>query len=786
MVQLNEIPIALTSDKVKIAIAQLESPLPDGKIIGVLPSGRETYVWSNKEQIEKRMAKARKILEFLHEQHPETEVVVFPEYSLPIAQQSVRQVLQEFSDNHKIIIIGGADNIPDSDWEKIYNKCPIFIPNEKEPVWIIKQHLSKWENRYIDEDTTESYQNPVLSWSANGKKHYISVHICLDFTYFMRSQLFDANVPIVRIVPMCSPDMNLLRGYADLSLTEDGERSVILCNCIGKGSVGKSSIFLVSPDGERLKAAYEYEDDSESIVYFEINCSRLIPPKKSTSHTRDALENVHHHKIYTSLDGIEIYPFVPKPPARMSRAIINPAIFQHFNKIMRVAFIGVEAYGTLNNDDISKPGFECYSILGHGDMMITHLHQNSGAMLFDITNTIPGFKSSTGGSFDGAPIGGWEDTARFPFFEVTAFHKVLGVKVTEQNQHAFDRKPLDPQELRDLLVISKNWNDEIVSEKTKKEFFENGWILGQTTEEPGDIDAVMTIYLNDPDNVDRALRDFENRILPKLIEKTHITSLYEGTGRRISTHYFLRIKCSREQLFSFISDVHSIAALDKFSIKTSTFVIVKKWSSLDLEKNLSHNISPEVDKYIKGDLAPFLEESDREQLNSLDEEELRKIVDEHKNLGISFRILEKRKSFSSVDKIKRMNQAMTIGLAKQDVRLLSVAHDELQGRVEEILRDLTNAVVTPDYFEQVRDITNIPKGKILIGKLTYAELLKLAMQCVKDGLLDSRLLEPLQNLFAKTKDVRNQVKHSDFAELTMDAMLQALNQYCAFLVKWDS
>ncbi|HEX8736267.1 MAG TPA: hypothetical protein VF721_13145, partial [Pyrinomonadaceae bacterium] len=381
--KINEIPVNLKNSKVKIAFAQMASPLPDGKVVGVLPMrARETYVWSNYEEIKKRKAKALKILEFLNKHHPDTELIIFPEYSLPVVQEDVREMLQHFSNKHEVIIVGGADNIP-SGAKNIYNKCPIFIPQTEEPKWVVKQNLSQWENRYIDEQKSGLYQNPVFSWKVNNQKHYISIHVCLDFTFVMRSQLFDDNAPVIRIVPMCSPDMNLLRGYADLTLTETGGRAVILCNCIGKGSVGKSSIFLVSPEGAALKPAFEYEENQEGIVYFEIDCSRLILPRKSTIHTRNALEKVHPYKILTvsdKPDEIEIHSLSRKPPAT-SRAIINPAIFKRYDKKMRVAFIGVDAYGSLNESDMAKPGFECYSILGHSDMMITHLHTSSTAML---------------------------------------------------------------------------------------------------------------------------------------------------------------------------------------------------------------------------------------------------------------------------------------------------------------------------------------------------------------------------------------------------------------------
>lgn len=90
-------------------------------------------------------------------------------------------------------------------------------------------------------------------------------------------------------------------------------------------------------------------------------------------------------------------------------------------------------------------------------------------------------------------------------------------------------------------------------------------------------------------------------MLPKLLENSSITSIYEGTGRKLSIHYLLRVTGSKDNLFAFIQEVHQLAVEARLMIMTSTFVIVKKWASLDLENSLLIPVLPPNEEAYRND-----------------------------------------------------------------------------------------------------------------------------------------------------------------------------------------
>src|ERR1044072_807388 len=132
----DEVPLPLTTSTLTIAMVQLEGPLPGGKTI-IASHGRETFEWQSLEEINKRLLKAELVLDFLGTHHPDTNVVVFPEYSLPVRE--ILPSLKKKAALYNQIIIPGADNMRQRDKKTILNRCPIILPNS-EIIWITKRH----------------------------------------------------------------------------------------------------------------------------------------------------------------------------------------------------------------------------------------------------------------------------------------------------------------------------------------------------------------------------------------------------------------------------------------------------------------------------------------------------------------------------------------------------------------------------------------------------------------------------------------------------------------------
>jgi hypothetical protein len=293
-----EIPIGLKDSKLRVVMVQLEGPLPYGKTV-IASQGRETFEWQSLQEINKRKAKVSITLDFLHEHHPDTDIVIFPEYSLPV--EELLPTLREKAELYNQIIIAGSDNIREKNKRYILNKCPILIPGQP-TVWVVKRHLSQWETQYVDEPALAS--NPVLTWKTRGRKHWLAVHICLDFTYLTQDPLHNQQDPVIYVVPMCSPDNQTFRTYADTALLEDGGRAVILCNCTGERWAGASSLFAVTPAGVRLLPAYELPKNKEGFAFFELDCEHLVLPRRSTKSTRSALSRITHLRTRASGRGV--------------------------------------------------------------------------------------------------------------------------------------------------------------------------------------------------------------------------------------------------------------------------------------------------------------------------------------------------------------------------------------------------------------------------------------------------------------------------------------------------
>jgi hypothetical protein len=771
-----EVPIDLNSNKLTVVMVQLEGPLPSGKTV-IAAHGRETFEWQSLQEINKRRAKAEAILDFLHENHPDTNIIIFPEYSLPVNE--LLPMLREKSNLYNQIIIAGADNIRQRDKKTILNKCPIILPNKGE-TWVWKRHLSQWETQYVDEPI--NITNPVMSWEVEGRKYWIAVHICLDFTYITQDPLHDRDDPVIHIVPMCSPENHTFRTYADTTLLEGGGRATFLCNCVGEKWAGASSLFAVTPTGVRLLPAYELTSNKESFVFFELDCNHLILPKRSTKNTRSALSRIHVYNLEPAGDGFEIsHAAIKEKEEDEQRAVgvINPYLFQEYGKRMLVTFTNVAQYGAVQVEDVQKQGFECYSILGHYDMMITHLHQDPSDLFFGIREMM-GWNPSFGQRTNHTTLEDG-DTAKYSYFEVFTYHKVLGIKIGRAHRVAFRDETPTSEELAQILALGKNWDDENILNDTRELFLNKKWIVGSTTKEPGNIDAVMTIYLDHPEELSGPLQMFEDHVLPTLMGNTSITSIYEGTGRKLSIHYILRITGSKDNLFAFIQEVHRLAVEARLMIMTSTSVIVKKWASLDLRKSLLIPVLPPNEEAYRNKhiVSKLLSEEEKVKFISMPREYQLNFIDVYRDFENKLNQLAKHIKLHQA--IHDLQRDFIVGLFNENFSILRHPHDELQGYVESYIREETGKAIPDKEFEQIKAGAGIQKGKTK-DRLTYAEWLLLSIYCAEQGLIDPTISADLKLLLDTTTHVRNAIKHDEWSKLSTKIFITALSSYFTFLL----
>ena len=273
----SEFALALGRSKILIAIAQLEGPLPLSKH-KLVTMGRESYEWVSLADMQDRISKVCGVLDSLNQYHQNIDVVVFPEYSFPV-EQAIEE-LQDRADRYNQIIIAGADAIRQPDSQKIFTQCPILIPGRASPIWITKRRLSQWEFGFVDEP--EEVNNPNLVWKAGGKAYWLSVRIGLDFLTASNSESRGGGV---FVVPMCSPDMQTFRVWADSCLRLDGGAATVLCNCIGGSAVGGSGLVasgldLVASGLDKESLAFELPHSSEAVTVVELDCKHLAITRK--------------------------------------------------------------------------------------------------------------------------------------------------------------------------------------------------------------------------------------------------------------------------------------------------------------------------------------------------------------------------------------------------------------------------------------------------------------------------------------------------------------------------
>lgn len=752
--------LAFPTSTLWIAMVQLSGPGQE-KIRAVVDS-RETLQWHSLGAISARLDKACKILDFLFQQHPEVQLVVFPEYS--IAVEESLPVLQSKADAHRVTIVAGSDNIRRGP-KQIYNQCAVVIPN-RNPVWVTKCHVSKWEVGVVDEPPPKT-TNPVLGWTVDDIEYRLRVSICLDFTTIVREGASDDGHPVIHVVPMCSPEMQAFRVYADTLLWEEKGRAVVLCNCVGSGAAGQSAIYALTPTGQHLEPVHELSDHKEGIAVFELHCDSLVLPKRTPQYIRSAVGRVFTYDLLSSEAGLDIVSLPDTQGGHLSktRAVLNPALFEYYGKRMRVAFLSVESYGKIDETSIRAQGYECYSVLGMSDMMVTHLHADAYAMIFDIAHTL--------GQLD-------EDaTAKFPYFEVERFHKVLGMPIMEADLHAFELTAPTAEDLTALLALGRNWSDTTVTQEQKERFRQKRWILGITDRSPGAISAVMSVYIDHPQEMTKPLRDFEDRILPGLKEDPAITSIFEGTGHRQSTHFLLRITCGVSDLFALIERIHREAVGARLILRTNTYVIMKKWSDLGLEKNLLlAELPKQKARFRDSVLRPLLPPVDWEALVTKRGDVQEDIIDTIQSLR---EIITRLAEFPWLrEEIVGVERDLVLGIVRNEYGFLTRPHDLLQSKVEDKLRLILKKCVEEVELDSWRTELGIQHTRPMSG-LSYTDRLKLAIKAVELERLDSQLSSILKDLLTCTVKVRNAVSHGEWGRISIDEYRTALDGYGEFL-----
>lgn len=758
---LPEVTVPFAKTTIKIALLQLSGPA-SGKLTAFV-GGRETFVWASHEEVLQRRRKAQKILQHISDHYHGTDLVIFPEYSLPV--ETLLDDFQRFANDHGAVIIGGSDNIRRGH-AKIYNECPVIIPNRPEPVWIHKRELSQWEITKVD--PWRGAPNPIFTWRHHGVQYWFSVHICLDFLNALSEPVHTLAKPGFLVAPMCSPDVTTMRTYSDSLLRADSGRACLLCNAHDTFAVGNSSVMAVTPTGKALEPAIEISREGEYLLLFELSCDSLAPPRKTPLRTHSPLPSSWHlERIVHSALG---YDFRLASPHALPRSIgiINPEVYELRGLKMRLAFLKVGNYTEVVQQN-SDRDFEILAILGQDDILVSHLAATQYDLAFDLRQL--GTKIGTRVGVDEASQAGTEGIA---FFEVDTYFKVLGKAVGEDDRRAFRRGTADPtpEEFRILFAMADNWDSTEISADDKRLFLERRWILGETRRVPGDISAIMSVTLDQARHEAAIFDVFEREVLPAIVRRSEITSVYGGSGRRMHIDYVLRLTTDLGGLYPLIAFVHQLASEHRIMITTTTYVVVHKIASLALATACNRS-APNKSHYLNYHLWNRLDSLEKRRFQELPEE----------RQGTTIRLFERAErallelanaAHDGDPSSLRNLEMLAHALVSERLELFAEGFAKIHGATERQLDELLEPLVLAGHFAKLGVEIDLPRGKTS-NKMTYAEKIRMLKRASASALCI--VSESIFDALARTTETRNAFVHQRVGEISPEMLVATIEAY---------
>jgi hypothetical protein len=451
-----------------------------------------------------------------------------------------------------------------------------------------------------------------------------------------------------------------------------------------------------------------------------------------------------------------------------------------FNDVSSGAWSGTGAVYFFKD---TNQGGEIYSLLGNNDLMVSHLNSSISSLITEINQLLPGWHTVA------IREGESSDYTNFPYFEVSKYYKVLGTTLDEESSKAFNNNIPEEDELLDLLNLGKNWDSNTITEARKQQFLEKRWLLGKTELVPGEINVITTIRLTSPEmGTDAPWKEFNQRILPYLLEKDIITSAYEGINHRANIDYLLRIKTKTDDLFQFLSELHTLGVSEEVLFTTNTYVIVNKWSSLSLEKSLPLSGLAHVDEYFRDAvILPLLETPhDKSKFKALGSSQQSYIV---RTLRTIQRLLNepnsKRSVFVNAAGNRKLMPDIVYGIFLKELKKLKPSHDEFLNAVEKLLNEILQFSSEDEVNAMIKNFGYKGKEK---NRLTYYEKINVAMQIVRNSYphLSTAFEESCKDLTERTVSIRNAFAHHDYERTSVEAYCQAMQSYAEFLKNWDA
>jgi len=251
-------------------------------------------------------------------------------------------------------------------------------------------------------------------------------------------------------------------------------------------------------------------------------------------------------------------PAIARRDAR--RIVVNPQVFSGIGKSLRISFLHTDRYhhdsGVVES---SKAPFKCASVLGPYDIMLVHFGKSDRQFNADLKV----FVQSVGHDSEYYA----KYSRHFFASRILKFHG----EVVPDGEVVVERKVL-------RQIVAATRADTLPRNSIRQRWLQRGFLLKTEAREArdGEIEAYMTISLMLPPDAEGGPTDYvvETFRDSHLLNDPRVFSLYEGYGTIPNVRFVARTRCSQDELFKFIEDLHGYAELATLRAHTGTYVII--------------------------------------------------------------------------------------------------------------------------------------------------------------------------------------------------------------------
>lgn len=238
---------------------------------------------------------------------------------------------------------------------------------------------------------------------------------------------------------------------------------------------------------------------------------------------------------------LEVFAQAATAPPAPQRLVLNPALFNIFDKKLRLAFVRTARYQhavdmVATRDELP---LKCVSVLGRTDLLIVHLGDREHRFLADLEPLLRADDAT--------------DERTLVYFEVSRIAKFHGFDLTGVKP---PRKAPDRDTVKRLVEYAEGRSD--ADAALVKKWVAAGYALGLEARDTRgvEIEAYVTVdvLVGRDDEVNREL--FDVVLKEDILPEPHVVSVYEGHGVNTNAQFVIRTRSAPSELFDLIEYIH--------------------------------------------------------------------------------------------------------------------------------------------------------------------------------------------------------------------------------------